>query len=361
MATDKYDLHTIDYSVQGWDTIMATDMEILDDEVNTRILCTLGETVALIDALYLNPDGKYYKAQADGTKQPAMGLAVETGILDDSIRIQRVGPISNAGWAWGTVGASVYLSSAVAGGLTASEPASNSQIIGTVLSATEIFIDLDTRATSSGGGGTSVHSDLSNLAYADSGHTGFATSGVDATITSMTGLDDNGIPVAKVDGALANLSEDADPDLGGQLGVGEYDVKFDSLLSADGKYSGETCDGILGDTLVYGDLVYLNTTDQRWEKTDADAETTSGDVDLAIVLVGGSDGDTRLLFKKGHIREDDWDFTSYGKPIYVSEASGDMTQTVVSGTGDIVRVVGYASTFADQIYFNPSRTWLEVA
>ena len=147
-----------------------------------------------------------------------------------------------------------------------------------------------------------------------------------------------------------------------QLGIGEYDLKLDSLLSADGKYSGITCDGVLGATLAFGDLIYLNTADQRWELADADAEATAGDVMLALVLAAGNDGDTRLLLLQGFIREDDWNFTSYGQAMFVSLTAGDMTQDV-SGytTGDIVRVIGHASTFADQIYFNPNGTWLEVA
>ena len=150
--------------------------------------------------------------------------------------------------------------------------------------------------------------------------------------------------------------------LAAQLGVGEYDLKLDSLLSVDGKYSGITCDGVLGATFAFGDLVYLNTTNQRWELADADAEATAGDAMLALVLAGGDDGDTRLLLLQGFIREDDWDFTSYGQAMFVSLTAGDMTQDV-SGhtTGDIVRVVGHASTFADQIYFNPDGTWLEIS
>jgi len=30
MATTNYGLHTIDYGVSGWDTIMTTDMELID-------------------------------------------------------------------------------------------------------------------------------------------------------------------------------------------------------------------------------------------------------------------------------------------------------------------------------------------
>lgn len=33
MTTTNYGLHTIDYGVTGWDTIMTTDMEIIDREM----------------------------------------------------------------------------------------------------------------------------------------------------------------------------------------------------------------------------------------------------------------------------------------------------------------------------------------
>lgn len=143
MATDKYDLHTIDYSVQGWNTIMSTDMEILDNEVNTRLIGTLGETVASGGAVYLNSDGKYYNALANNTKQPTMGLVVEPGVLDDSVRIQRVGEITNTGWSWGTVGDPVFLSPTTSGVLTDTEYYKNRQIVGMVLSATSVFLNVE--------------------------------------------------------------------------------------------------------------------------------------------------------------------------------------------------------------------------
>lgn len=161
---------------------------------------------------------------------------------------------------------------------------------------------------------------------------------------------------------LADVADDSTPELGGQLAVGEHDIKIDSLLSIDGKFSGITCDGVLGATLAFGDLVYLNTTDQRWELTDADAEATAGDVMIAIVLVPGNDGDTRLLLLQGFIRENNWNFTSYGKSLFIGLTAGNMVQDVsLYTTGDIVRVVGYASSFADQIYFNPGNSWIEIA
>lgn len=143
MATDKYDLHTIDYSVQGWDTIMATDMEKLDDIIHSRGKGTAGETIAQYDAVYLESDGKFDKALADGTQQPAWGLAIESAVLDDDFRFQRSGPITNAGWSWGTIGAKVYLDPTTPGALTDSAPSADYQMIGFVLSATSIFLWID--------------------------------------------------------------------------------------------------------------------------------------------------------------------------------------------------------------------------
>lgn len=312
MTTEKYSLHTADYSVQGWDTIMTTDMEKLDDVIHSHIKITAGETIAQYDAVYLETDGKYDKALADGTQQPAIGLALQSAVLDDEILIQRIGPITDVSWTWATVGAKVYLDATTPGALTDVKPA-NVQMVGIVLSATSIFIWIDNMEGSAAG-------------------------------------------------YIQNVVEDTTPELGGQLTVHEFDIKLDSLLSADGKYSGITCDGVLGATLAFGDLVYLNTTDQRWELADADAEATAGDVMLAIVLAAGNDGDTRLLLLQGFIREDDWNFTSYGQALFVGLTAGDMVQDVSAyTTGDVVRVVGHASTFADQIYFNPSGTWREVA
>ena len=140
MTTEKYDLHTIDYSVQGWDLILAADMEMLDAIIPTRIIITLGETVAAYESLYLNPDGKWYLAQADGALQPAHGLACEGGDADDEIRLHRMGEIENEAWAWAIIGGPVYLDPDTPGALTQERPADNIQIIGYALTATKIIV-----------------------------------------------------------------------------------------------------------------------------------------------------------------------------------------------------------------------------
>ena len=140
MATDKYDLHTIDYSVQGWDSILATDMEKLDDVIQTRLLITLGETVAAGKAVCMHSDGKYYKVKADHQKQLFRGVTLEAGILDDEVRIQRVGLRTDTGWSWSAIGELVYLSPDTAGELTQIIPSTQKQKVGFVIAATKVIL-----------------------------------------------------------------------------------------------------------------------------------------------------------------------------------------------------------------------------
>lgn len=147
MTTDKYDLHTIDYSVQGWDSILATDMEKLDAVIPSRILATLGETVAKGEALYLKAaDNKWYKAQADGTKQPSHGVACEGGVLDEVVRLQILGEIVVSTWSWPNLDP-VYLDPTTPGALTQTKPPSHVQLLGYPLSATKIRLLIFNNAT----------------------------------------------------------------------------------------------------------------------------------------------------------------------------------------------------------------------
>jgi hypothetical protein len=130
---------------------MTTDMEKLDAVIHTRLLATLGETVAAKKAVYLSrADGKYHKAQANQSRQPALGLTLESGALDDQIRVQRVGPVTDAGWSW-AAGKPVYLSPDTPGELTQTPPAVGRQFMGMASAADTIIllgtIDLDALPT----------------------------------------------------------------------------------------------------------------------------------------------------------------------------------------------------------------------
>ena len=78
------------------------------------------------------------------------------------------------------------------------------------------------------------------------------------------------------------------------------------------------------------------------------------------VALGSSPHDGLVV--RGYVRNTGFT-SSDGAILYLSAAvTGDLTSTQPSGTGDIVRVLGYQISAAnDIIYFNPSPDWVELA
>jgi hypothetical protein len=126
--------------------------------------------------------------------------------------------------------------------------------------------------------------------------------------------------------------------LGNNIGVGDV-VKFGS------------------GTLTTGKMYYLNGT--AWAEADADAVASGADQMLGIAL--GSNPSSNGLLIRGF-----FDATSYltnfsaGKAVYISTTSGGIDTIAPNGPGDFVRIVGYCTTTANVIYFNPSTTWIEL-
>lgn len=134
-------------------------------------------------------------------------------------------------------------------------------------------------------------------------------------------------------------------------------VKLDATGSADGAWSGITRAGTAGATLAFGDLIVLDPTDSRWELADANsASGADGDARGMIgicVLAAASDGNATTVLLQGIVRADAV-FPSFtiNAPLYVSETAGDITGTIPTTSGNVVRRLGTATT-ADEIYFAP--------
>jgi len=106
------------------------------------------------------------------------------------------------------------------------------------------------------------------------------------------------------------------------------------------------------------DLVYMGS-GGKWLEADADATGTSINM-LGIALEAKTDTQAMNVALPGSfVRDDTWNWT-IGVPLYVSTTLGAITATTPSGSGDVVRTVGFAVT-ADIIYFNPSPDYLTVA
>ena len=107
-----------------------------------------------------------------------------------------------------------------------------------------------------------------------------------------------------------------------------------------------------------GELCYLKA-DGAWAATDADAVATSGGVLLALAL--GTDPDADGMLLRGMFTLDHSPGT-IADELYVSTTAGDITGTAPSGTGDIVRVIGYCMDSTNgQIWFNPSNDFIVLA
>jgi hypothetical protein len=135
----------------------------------------------------------------------------------------------------------------------------------------------------------------------------------------------------------------------------------------------------LGTSNVAGEIVYVGGTTvtagnvyilgepgagtSSWLQADADSEAYSKGM-LAIALGSGAANSVGMLVR-GFAR-----FTSVfsltgasmGNPVYLSTTAGAITQTAPSGTGDIVRIIGYViDDTTEVIYFNPDNAYVEIA
>lgn len=148
----------------------------------------------------------------------------------------------------------------------------------------------------------------------------------------------------------------------GSITLGENtSIALDPAGSADGKWSGISVTGIAGYSQAFGDLVYLDPTDSRWEAVDANAAAgADGDARgiLGMVVSAGTDGNACTILLHGIIRADaKFDTFTINNPIYVSETAGAVTQTQPTTTDVVIRIVGSALT-ANEMYFSPDRTWI---
>lgn len=137
---------------------------------------------------------------------------------------------------------------------------------------------------------------------------------------------------------------------------------LDPALSADGRYTGIVRAGTAGATLAFGDLVYLDPTDSRWELADANAAAgadgdSRGILGICVQAAAG-DGSATTILLNGVVRADAaFPTMTVNNPMYVSETAGDITGTQPVTTDVVIRVVGFALT-ADELYFNPDSHYI---
>ena len=110
---------------------------------------------------------------------------------------------------------------------------------------------------------------------------------------------------------------------------------------------------VAGENLSDGDICNLSNLGQML-KADADTEGQSKSM-LAIATRDMSIGDTGKFLIKGN-----YAVTGFGAgdTLFLSTNAGQAVAIQPSGSGKIVRVIGYALS-TSQIFFDPDKTWLE--
>ena len=116
-----------------------------------------------------------------------------------------------------------------------------------------------------------------------------------------------------------------------------------------------------------GSEIYYLRSNGSWAQADADSASSSGPCILGVGL--GGDPQTVGILLKGFVMVASTEILNTptnvdGLPVYISTTAGHFDFTAPSGSGDVVRIVGYAidDHLGDVlIYFDPDKTWVEIA
>ncbi len=137
------------------------------------------------------------------------------------------------------------------------------------------------------------------------------------------------------------------------------EILLTAALSADGKYSGITENGTAGAILAFGDEVYLQTADSKWELASADNAAAGCSFKLGMCVLAAAENAATKVLLIGKIRADAaFPVLTIGAPVYMGIVAGDVQVAAPTATTDVVRIIGYGNT-ADELFFNPSQDWFE--
>ena len=164
---------------------------------------------------------------------------------------------------------------------------------------------------------------------------------------------------------LSANSVDSDSYVDGSIDATHLSVGLGGALSLDASPNTDhTANGPQTNTLASGysstimDLVYLGSS-SKWLEADSDATGTAINL-LGIALEAKTDTQAMNVALPGSfVRDDSWSWTP-GVPLYMSGTLGAITATKPTGSGDVVRTVGYA-VHADYIFFAPSSDYVTLA
>ena len=173
--------------------------------------------------------------------------------------------------------------------------------------------------------------------------------GDDAITFTTTATTDVTLPITGT--LMANLSEDTTPQAGGNVDMQQFYILIDDALGTDHDYSGIVDSANVGETVVFGELLYYDWTAVEWKKAKADIVGTTPA--MRIALEGKDDGQACLMLVQGYIRDDSaFDFGA-SRVFLNDDVAGTCDDTAPAESGDQIQMVGIAIS-ADKMFFCPS-------
>lgn len=127
-------------------------------------------------------------------------------------------------------------------------------------------------------------------------------------------------------------------------------LSITSSFAGDHSVDGVTTTYTAGATITFGQLVHVTGSGLAIVANASASVAVPTMMMMAETTVSANDSAKFLL--TGFARDDSWNWTP-GQKLYLSNVTGQMTQSAPSNQNDTVQVVGYA-IHADKIYFNPS-------
>lgn len=144
--------------------------------------------------------------------------------------------------------------------------------------------------------------------------------------------------------------------------IGDIDIEINDLELDTTPTTNQTGHGtkisatVDENTNGFGNAMHLDS-DGNWIDAHADAAATMPCQGIAMETGTGA----KVILLHGIVRNDTWNWTTIGGPIYISPTtSGGFTQTRPATSGQQVQIIGYALS-ADVIFFNPDYTLVQIA
>ena len=160
---------------------------------------------------------------------------------------------------------------------------------------------------------------------------------------------------SNIDAKTNDVVDDTSPQLGGDLDLNDKYITLKPEPTSSGTGSGFISTVTVGTNSTGIGAALCIASGGNFAEANADSDTTMPCMSLALETGTGS----KKVLLVGFMRNDGWNWTSIGQPIYVSTTSGVLTQTKPTGVGDQVQIVGIA-THADRMLFNSNYAVAEV-